>query len=72
MTMGRNDADTDRFVEAENVLLFRRRLRETIDPAQRLRLLRLLGEQAAKGRSSPEEEQVASVKVDDPGSRGAS
>jgi hypothetical protein len=58
--MGRSDAATERFIDAENVLLFRRRLRETIDPAQRLQLLRLLGAYEAKSRPPPEENQVAS------------
>lgn len=70
--MGRSDATTEHFIDTENVLLFRRRLRETVDPAQRLQLLRLLGEQAAKSRPSPEEEQVAGLKTDDPALRGTS
>jgi hypothetical protein len=34
--------------------------------------LRLLGEQAAKSSPSLEEELVAGLKMDDPGSKGAS
>jgi hypothetical protein len=48
--MGRTDAATERFIDAENVILFRKRLTETIDPAQRLQLLRLLQEEEAKGQ----------------------
>ena len=48
--MGRTDTATERFIDAENVILFRKRLTETIDPAQRLQLLRLLQEEEAKGQ----------------------
>lgn len=53
-TMARSDAATERFIDAENVILLRSRLTETIDPAQRLQLLRLLAEQEAKRHSLPE------------------
>ncbi len=52
--MARSDAATERFIDAENVILLRSRLTETIDPAQRLQLLRLLAEQEAKRHSLPE------------------
>jgi len=53
--MGRTDTATERFIDAENVILFRKRLTETIEPAQRLQLLRLLGEQEAKRQLPPKE-----------------
>jgi hypothetical protein len=53
--MGRTDKATERFIDAENIILFRKRLTETIDPAQRLQLLRLLGEQEAKRQLPPNE-----------------
>jgi len=47
--MGRTDKALERFIDAENVILFRKRLTETIDPAQRLQLLKLLREGETKG-----------------------
>jgi hypothetical protein len=58
--MSRSDTATERFIDAENVILFRRRLTETIDPGQRLQLLRLLAEQEAKNFLMSKEKQVAS------------
>jgi hypothetical protein len=48
IVMGRTDNATERFVYAENVILFRKRLAEIIDPAQRLQLLKLLQEEETK------------------------
>ncbi len=53
--MGETDEAINRFIHAENISLFRKRLAETINPAQRLQLLRLLGEEEAK-RQLPSKE----------------
>ena len=54
-SMDQTDAATDRFIHAENIILFRRRLAETISAAQRLQLLRLLGEEEAKRQLPPKQ-----------------
>ena len=53
--MGQTDTATERFINAQNVILFRKRLTETTEPARRLQLLRLLGEQEAKKQLPPQE-----------------
>jgi hypothetical protein len=53
--MRRADPATERFIDTENIILFRKRLTETLEPAQRLQLLKLLGEQEAKRQLPPQE-----------------
>ena len=53
--MGQTDTATERFINAQNVILFRKRLTEATEPARRLQLLRLLGEQEAKKQLPPQE-----------------
>ena len=53
--MDQTDTATDRFIHAENIILFRKRLTETISASQRLQLLRLLGEEEAKRQLPPKE-----------------
>ncbi len=47
--MGRTNTAIDHFVHVENVNRFRKQLTETVNPAERLQLLRLLEEEEAKG-----------------------
>ena len=49
------NAATERFIHAENVILFRKRISETTTLAERLQLLKLLEEEAAKSRLSSKE-----------------
>ena len=56
--MGQTDTATERFINAQNVILFRKRLTETTEPARRLQLLRLLGEQEAKKQLPPQEKRL--------------
>jgi hypothetical protein len=51
--MGLPGAAIELFIDAENVILFRKRLTETTEPAQRLQVLRLLGELEAKRQLPP-------------------
>jgi hypothetical protein len=53
--MVQTNTATDRFIHVENIILFRKRLTETIKPAQRLQLLRLLGEEEGKKQLPPKE-----------------
>jgi hypothetical protein len=53
--MRRADPATERFIDTENIILFRKRLTETLEPAQRLQLLKLLREQEAKRQLLPPE-----------------
>ena len=61
--MGRTDKATERFIDAENLILFRKRLTETIEPAQRLQLLRLLGKQEAKRDCRPRKSRLPQLAI---------
>lgn len=53
--MRQTETATDHFIRSQNMLLFRKRLMETIKPAERLLLLRLLQEEKAKGQLIPKD-----------------
>jgi hypothetical protein len=59
--MGLPGAAIELFIDAENVILFRKRLTETTEPAQRLQVLRLLGELEAKRQLPPKIKDKRSV-----------